>query len=71
VGGFHDMSTESCFVIMKTTDINESSGWNGFDWVIECVLLWGKLPRLKEIDRRSCLVASEYNHMSMGSGLTD
>jgi hypothetical protein len=32
VGGFHDMSTESCFAVMKTTNINESPGWNGFDW---------------------------------------
>jgi hypothetical protein len=71
VGGFHDMSIESCFAVMKTTKINESPGWNGFDWVIECVLWWGKPPRHKEIDRRSCLVASDYNHMSIGSGLTD
>jgi hypothetical protein len=71
VGGFHDMIPESCFAIMKTTKINESPGWNGFDWVIECVLWWGKPLRLKEIDRRLCLVASEYNHMSMGSGLND
>jgi hypothetical protein len=53
------MSTEGGFVVMKTTNINESPGWNCVDWVIECVLWWGKPPRLKEIDRRSCLVASE------------
>jgi hypothetical protein len=71
VGGFHDMSTESCFCCNENQKINESPGWNGFDWVIEWFLWWEKPPRLKKIDRRSCLVAFEYNHMLMGSGLTD
>jgi hypothetical protein len=53
VGGFYVMSTEICFAVIKTTKINKSPGWNGFDWVIECVLWWGKPPWLKEIDRRS------------------
>jgi hypothetical protein len=65
------MSTENYVCYNKNHIINESPGWNGFDWVIEWFYGGECHPGLKEIDRRSCLVASEYSHMSMGSGLTD
>ena len=52
--------------LMQKQLINESPGWNGFDWVIEWFYGGNGHPGVKEIDRRSCLVASMYNHLSNG-----
>ena len=54
----------NCF--MQKQLINESSGWNGFDWVIEWFYGGDGHLGVKEIYKRSCFVASMYNHMSYG-----
>ena len=59
-------SLKAMFCGIQNQLINESPGWNGFDWVIEWFYGGDGHPGVKEIYKRSCFVASMYNHMSYG-----
>ena len=62
----HDISKENLFSFNENNLINESPGWNGFDWVIRVRMLVGMATQdSKRLDRFQ-FSSFPYNHMSYG-----